>query len=228
MAELEKMGTPAIKKILAAHGAREPFFGVRVGDMKSIVKRVKKDHALSKELYATGNYDAMYLGGLIADEKRISKEELNDWVKASYAGISEYTVPWIAAESPHGWDLALEWIESNHENVAAAGWACLSNWVSIRSDDELDIPALGKLLARCKKEIHRAPNRVRYAMNWFVISVGGFVAPLSANAKETANAIGHVTVEMNGTACKVPYAFDYIAKMESMGRIGKKKKQARC
>src|SRR6266540_3645874 len=95
MAELQKMGSPAIKKVLTAHGAREPFFGVKVGDMKSIVKKVKKDHDLSLALYSTGNYDAMYLAGLIADEDRISNKDLNSWVKASYAGIAEYTVPWI-------------------------------------------------------------------------------------------------------------------------------------
>src|SRR5437667_12466027 len=95
LSELSNMGSPAIKKVLATHGAREPFFGVRVGDMKKIVKKVKKDHDLSLELYSTGNYDAMYLAGLIADEKKISKKDLDRWVSEAYAGISEYTVPWI-------------------------------------------------------------------------------------------------------------------------------------
>src|SRR6058998_3942795 len=131
MTELSKMGSPAIKKVLTAHGAREPFFGVKVGDMKSIVKKVKKDHELSLQLYSTGNYDAMYLAGLIADEKKISKKDLERWVSEAYAGISEYTVPWISAESAHGWELGLKWIESNKPHIAAAGWACLSSFVSI-------------------------------------------------------------------------------------------------
>jgi len=228
MMELSKMGSPAIKKVLTAHGAREPFFGVRIGDMKSIVKKVKKDHALSLELYSTGNYDAMYLAGLIADEKKISKIDLEGWVTKSYGGISEYTVPWIAAESAHGWDLALKWIDSEKEHIAAAGWSTLSSVMSIVPDEKLDIPTLMKLLGRVKKEIHKAPNRVRYAMNMFVISAGGFVPALTDKAKEISNAIGEVTVDMNGTACKVPNAADYISKMEKMGRIGKKKKQARC
>ena len=45
----------------------------------------------------------MYLAGLIADEKLISKEDLNYWVEnASWHMIAEYTVPWIAAESKFG------------------------------------------------------------------------------------------------------------------------------
>ena len=85
-----------------------------------------------------------------------------------------------------------------------------------------------KLLARVRKEIHNAPNRVRYAMNAFLIGVGSYVPALTKRAKETASAIGEVTVDMDGTACNVPSAADYIAKIEKMGRIGKKKKQARC
>ena len=47
MAALEKMSSPSIKKVLLKHGAVEPFFGVKIGDMKTIVKQVKKDHELS-------------------------------------------------------------------------------------------------------------------------------------------------------------------------------------
>ena len=54
------------------HGAKEPFFGVKVGDLKKILKKTKKNHELSLELYKTGNSDAMYLAGLMADEKKIT------------------------------------------------------------------------------------------------------------------------------------------------------------
>ncbi len=65
-------------------------------------------------------------------------------------------------------------------------------------------------------------------MNGFVISVGGYVKPLSAKAKSTAKKIGKVSVEMGETACKVPLAIDYIAKMESTGRAFKKRKTIKC
>ena len=74
MTELEAYGNPQTKKTLIPHGAKEPFFGVKVADLKKILKKTKKNHDLSLELYATGNSDAMYLAGLMADEKKISKE----------------------------------------------------------------------------------------------------------------------------------------------------------
>ena len=75
MKDLEAFGNEQTKRTHSRHGATGNFFGVKVGDMKKIVKKVKKDHQLSLELYATGNGDAMYLAGLIADEKAISKED---------------------------------------------------------------------------------------------------------------------------------------------------------
>lgn len=52
------------------------------------------------ELFAIGNYDAMYLAGLIADESKMSKKDIGEWAaKAKSSGISEYTVAWVAAES---------------------------------------------------------------------------------------------------------------------------------
>jgi hypothetical protein len=65
-------------------------------------------------------------------------------------------------------------------------------------------------------------------MNGFVIGVGSYVTPLAARAKAAARAIGKVEVDMGGTACKVPNALEYIAKVESRGKQGTKRKTAFC
>src|SRR6201996_4520247 len=99
MAELESHGSESIKKILLKHGVKEPFFGVKVGDLKPIQKKIKKDYQLAKDLYATGNADAMYLAGLIADDEKMTKKDLQTWVKQAVSNnICEYTVPWVTAE----------------------------------------------------------------------------------------------------------------------------------
>jgi hypothetical protein len=83
-------------------------------------------------------------------------------------------------------------------------------------------------LKRAEKEIGKAPNRVRYCMNSFVIAVGSAVAPLLARAKAAAKRIGTVEVDMRGTACKVPPALGTIEKIEAMGRVGKKRTTTKC
>jgi len=229
MAELKQLGDAGIKKTWLRHGAQEPIYGVRIGDMKPIVKRARNDNALALALYDTGNGDAMYLAGLIVDPKKMSKANIQKWLKgANWNMLCNFTVPWVAAESPFGWELAAEWIDSPKEGVAACGWSVYSGLVALVPDDELDLKLLEKLIERAKAKIAAAPNCVRYQMNGFLISVGGYVAPLTAKAKAAAKAIGKVEVDMGDTDCKVPDAVSYIAKMEAAGKPGTKRKTVRC
>ena len=229
LSELEKYGNEQTKKTLMTHGAREPLYGVKVQDLKKILKKTKKNHELSLELYATGNSDAMYLAGLMADETKISKAQLEEWLSNAYwSYLSEYTVPWVAAETDYGFELGLKWIESEIETTAAAGWSTLAYYAAVNTDDKLDIKKYKDLLNRVEKEIHSAQNREKYAMNGFVISIGSYIKSLTEKAKEVGAAIGKVEVDVNGTACKVPLATVYIDKVMARGKIGVKRKTARC
>src|SRR5271168_5153377 len=105
--QLKPLGTDTYKKVLRNHGVPEPFFGVKIEDLKKIQNRVKKDYRLALDLYDTGIYDAMYLAGLIADDSKMTKKDLRRWLeKANCPTLTEYTVPWVAAESEHGRELA--------------------------------------------------------------------------------------------------------------------------
>jgi 3-methyladenine DNA glycosylase AlkD len=229
MTELQAMGNPGIKKILLNHGVKEPFFGVKIEHLKTIQKKVKTDYQLAKDLYATGNADAMYLAGLIADDMKMSEADLQSWVKAAVSNnISEYTVPWVAAGNTLGFELGLKWIDSPEEYIAAAGWATLGNWIAMKPDSEIDMAAIKMLMKRVEQNIHSAQNRVRYTMNGFMVAVGTYITALTQEAVVTANRIGPVIVNVEGTACKVPLAVDYIKKAEARGSLGKKKKMVKC
>ncbi len=227
--ELETIGDLQTKNTLMKHGAKEPFFGVKVADLKKILKKTKKNHALSLELYNTGNSDAMYLAALMADEKQITEEQLNDWVdKAYWYYLSEYAVPWVAGESPHGFKLGQQWIASEKEGVAAAGWGTLGYYAGMHPDEELDIQKYSELLDRVAANIGQAQNRVKYAMNYFVISIGSYIKALTPKALEVSEKIGKVNVTLASTACKVPLAKEYIQKVVDSGNAGKKRKSCRC
>ena len=229
MAELKKKGSEQTRKTFRRHGAPEEMFGVKVGDLKPIVKRIKGEQELACELYDTGNSDAMYLAGLVADGAQMNKRQLNAWARnAPWYMISEYTVPGVACESPHARELALKWIDAKKETVAACGWCTYSGVVAMQEDEDLDVKEIKQLLRRVVDQIDGAANRVRYCMNGFVISVGTYVEPLLKDAKATAKKIGKVEVDVGETACKVPLASEYIAKVEKMGRVGKKRKTMKC
>ena len=227
--EIKLLGAESYRKVLRKHGIQEPMFGVKIEYLKKIQKRIKKDYRLALDLYDTGVYDAMYLAALIADDGKMTQKDLRHWLKkASCTALCASTVAWVAAESRHGDELGREWVESREENTAIAGWATLSSLVSIKEDADLDLAELKRLLQRVEKTIHQQPDRVRYAMNGFVIAIGTHVAPLTDVALKVAETIGRVSVDMGETSCKVPFAPDYIKKAKVRGAIGKKRTTAKC
>lgn len=227
--QLRVLGLESYRNTMCKHGAQEPVFGVKIEEMKKLMKPYKNDLAFACALFETGIYDAQYMAGLLADGSKMSAAQLQHWVAtANSHGIREYSVAWVAAESPHAVELALDWIASGDADIAATGWCTLSSYVSITDDAQLDMAMLKKLLKKVQAEIHQAPNRVCYCMNAYVIVLGSYVSELSAAALQAGQAIGEVTVDVGDTACKVPFAPDYINKVAQRGSLGKKRKTAKC
>ena len=83
MLELKNYGNENTKKTLIKHGAKEPFFGVKVENLKKIQKKTKTNHKLALELFATGNSDAMYLASMIVDTAIMTKSDIQKWFSQS-------------------------------------------------------------------------------------------------------------------------------------------------
>jgi hypothetical protein len=171
----------------------------------------------------------MYLAGLIADDARMTKQELQRWAENAHGGaLAGSTVASVAAGGPHGWEMGLKWIESPKPQVAEAGWNTLGGWTALKDDTELDLAMLKKLIERVQKTIHQAPDAVRYSMNSFLIAVGSYVKPLTDLAIKMAEKIGPVHANLGNNDCGIPYAPDYIRKVEARGALGKKRKTMKC
>jgi 3-methyladenine DNA glycosylase AlkD len=229
LTELKKRGDAQTRKTYARHGAPSGTFGVKIADLKMIAKKIKGNQSLACKLYETGNADAMYLAGIVADGSAMSKRQLESWAQgATWHMLSEYTVPGVAVESPYARDLAMKWIRSKKESIASGGWCTYAGIIATRPDEKLDLTEIEELLHHIVNHIHAAPNQVRYTMNAFVIAVGTYIQPLLKQAKAAAKNIGAVSVDMGDTACKVPLASTYIEKVETAGRVGKKRKTIKC
>jgi hypothetical protein len=229
MAELAAKGSESTKKLFVKHGAKEPFFGVKVADLKIAQKKIKGDQALALKLYATGNGDAQYLAGLVADGAKMTPAQLDSWAKtACWCMISGTIVPWVASEHPDGFALALKWIDSPEEGIAVAGWKTLSALAAIVPDDKLPVKPFSALLDRVAKTLPTAPDDVRSAMNGFVIASGTYLAALGEKAVATARKLGKVEVDMGDTACQVPNAESYILKYRRGAPVAPKRKTVRC
>lgn len=227
--ELELLGTERTKKVYLQQGAHEPLFGAATGAMKPIVRKIKINQELADELYATGNYDAMYLAGMIADPKVMSEADFNRWMEGAYFYmISDFIVAVTLAEADIAQVVSDHWIATGNDLYVSAGYSCYCWLLGSRKDEEFDREKLKTMLETVEKTIHGSTDRAKYAMNNFVSTVGISYIPLHEEAVSAANTIGTVDIFRGKTKCSVPVAADEIKKAVDKGRLGFKRKNVRC
>ena len=229
MDELKSLGKERTKKIYMSNGAKEPVFGVAIKDMKPIFKKIKYNQSLAEQLYATGNYDAMYLAGMIAEPKKMTEEDFNRWIEGAYFYmISDFIVAVTLAETDIAFNIADRWIDSGKELTMSAGWSAYSWLLGTHKDSEFSKDKLLAMLNRVRDTIQSQPNRTKYSMNNFIVSVGTSYLPLHEEAMKIAQEVGKVDILMGKNHCQINAAAEYIQNAVDKGRIGFKRKHVRC
>jgi len=229
MQELEALGKERTKKIYQSNGAQEPLFGVATGQMKPIFKKIKINQPLAEQLYATGNYDAMYFAGIIADPKAMTEADYERWIDGAYFYmLSDYVVAVTLAEADIAQAVADKWIASGEELKMSAGWSCYCWLLGNRPDDEFTESKMANLLETVKNTIHDAPERTKYAMNNFIYTVGVSYMRLHDKAMEIALAVGPVEVNRDKKKSSFLIASERIQKAMDKQQLGFKRKHVRC
>jgi len=229
MQELEALGKERTKKIYISNGAHEPLFGVTIGSMKPMVKKIKINQPLAEELYATGNYDAMYFAGIIADPKAMTESDYDRWMDGAYFYmLSDFVVAVTLSESDIAQEVADKWIASGDELRMSAGWSCYCWLLGNRKDHEFSESKILTMLDKVKDTIHDSPERTKVSMNNFLYTVGLSYVPLHEKAVETAKEVGIVEVKREKKKSSLLNATENIQKEIDKGRIGFKRKYVRC
>jgi 3-methyladenine DNA glycosylase AlkD len=218
MLELEALGKENIKKRYLGRGAREPLFGVGTGAMKPLFRRIKKDQALAEALYASGNYDAMYFAGMIADPQAMTGADFDRWMEAAYFPmLSDFVVAVTLAEADCAQDVADRWIPDGRELYRSAGWACYEWLLGWRPDADFDREKIMAMLETAGRGVDGETDQVRSAMNNFVTAVGVSYLPLRGEAYA-------LTV---GTPA-LSTAAEALCRAEEKGQLGFKRRAVRC
>jgi 3-methyladenine DNA glycosylase AlkD len=216
--ELESLGTEQNRKIYKRHGVGDNQYGVSYANLYAIVKRIKTDHRLAQELWASGNHDARILATMVADPKEMSAAEIEAWMDdLDNYGLTD-ALTGVVARSPHARDKMEEWRRSDEEWRGSAGWQLVGNLAM--NDKTIPDEYFEKALQTIERDIHSAKNRVRYAMNWAVIGIGMRSEDLKQKAIAAAERIGVVYVDHGETGCKTPDAASYIVKASERKRGG--------
>lgn len=214
--ELESLSTERTKKIYMQNGASEPLYGVATGAMKPLLRRIGLNQEIAEALYATGNYDAMYLAGMIAEPKAMTTEDFDRWMEAAYFYmISDFIVAVTLSEADTAQAVSDRWIADGRELYVSAGYSCYCWLIGNRKDEEFDAEKLDAMLETVQESIDRSPVRAQISMNRFVATIGVSYLPLHDKALAVGTEIG------TGAA-------EEIQKAATKGRLGFKRKHVRC
>ncbi len=210
MATLESQGTEQARTIYRRHGATGPVFGVSFAVINKLARRIKIDHPLALELWATGNHDARQLAAKIVDPATLTLRAARSWLNGADDYMTVGAVAGVVAASPHARRLSDEWRDKRDEWTASTGWLIVA--FSAENPRVFTAADLTTLLAQIASEIHDRPNRVRHEMNQAVITIALRSKPLQKRALAAARRIGPVEVDHGETGCKTPEAIGYIEK----------------
>ena len=213
LAELESLGSEQTRKTYRRHGVGDNQYGVSYAVLGALKKRLKRDHALAAELWATGNHDARILATMIADPAQMDDATLDAWAAGlrNYVETDAFTT--LAGTAPTAWACVERWTAAGGEWIESAGWQVLGH-LALHDPTRPDA-AFTPYLATIERDIHTRKNRVRHAMNGALIAIGTRNDALRSAALAVAAAIGPVRVDHGQTGCKTPDATAYIHKVQA-------------
>jgi hypothetical protein len=228
MRELAALGKDSLKKRYIGNGAREPLFGVATGAMKPLAKKVGKNQMLAEELYASGNYDAMYFAGIIAEPDAMHRADFNRWMKGAYFFmLSDFVVAVTLSESALATTTAKKWLDSSRDLTVSGGWSCWNWLVGWRPDAEFEAESMRALLQRAREDIVSHNGRARIAIRNFIIAAGVSYTPLHNETLAIAQAVDKLALDYDDTKCFSGIAAAISIEAEK-GRVGFKRKSVRC
>ncbi|MBX3352755.1 MAG: DNA alkylation repair protein [Phycisphaeraceae bacterium] len=142
LSELESLGDPARRKHNARAGAPDNQFGVKLGDLRAVAKRLKTDHALALELWDTGNVEAQLLAALLMKPASLSAAEVDRLTRSTTcAQVADWLNSYVVAKHPEKDALREKWMTSKERWTARAGWALTASRVG-KGAEGLDLPGL--------------------------------------------------------------------------------------
>jgi hypothetical protein len=221
---MKNYGTEQNRKIYHNHGCDIDSYGVSIKNLKEIHNQIKNDTELGLMLFGSGNADLLYLSQWLVDVNDVSVGDINDVVElTSYYLILETVIPNVIIQDRFR---SIQFIKNNlHSDSARYRQVAYSLYgLLVGYYDDVDLENIEKEIHYIESHIHQEDNRVKYAMNSFLISVGVYIEKYSDKVLAIGKRIGTIKVDMGKTACKVPSIETYIQKNRKRNKIGIKRK----
>lgn len=206
LGELAALEDPKLREANERHGDDH---GVNLSHLRALAKRLKIQHELAVELWATGDTAARLLATLVCRPKVFSASELD---AMSRDIRSPKLLDWfiVNAVKPgrHAEELRLIW-KDDDDLVGRAGWSLTTDRV-VKKPEGLDLEAL---LDQIERELKQAPEHKQWTMNHCLAEIGIHHPALRKRAVQIGERLAvHIDYPAS-PGCTPPYVPLWIAEM---------------
>lgn len=207
MAEIAALEDPRIRAVNSKHGDDH---GVNLGALRAVAKRLKTQHELALDLWATGDTTAKLLALLICKPKSFSREQLDTMLRqAGTPKVRDWLVNYVVKKHPDAEALRVSWFADADPLVASSAWMLTADRIA-KTPDGLDLPAL---LDTIETQMVDAPDRLQWEMNHCLAQIGIFHPDLRARAIEIGERLEVLKDYPTPPNCTSPFAPIWIAEI---------------
>ncbi len=210
LAKLKALGNESVRARNTKNGAGKNQYGVQLGDIRTLAKKIKADHELGLELWETENIDGRLLAILLIDPKRLSSKELDRMVRsATFPQLADWLNAYVVKQHPDKEALREKWMKAKDPMAARAGWNLTAERV-VKRPDGLDLPGL---LDRIESEMGTAAPEAQWTMNSCLAQIGIHSPSHRKRALAIGEALGIYRDYPVSKGCTSPFAPIWINEM---------------
>lgn len=210
LSNLKALGEEKVRLMHIKNGASENLFGVKMGDIRALAKKIKTNHTLALQLWETENIDARMLAILILNPKELSATEMEDMVSSEqFAWAADWFYNYIVKEYPDKDQFREKWINADDVMLARAGWSLTSGRIT-RAAAGIDLAAI---LDRIEQEMPNADPKVQWTMNTALAQIGINHPTYRARALAIGEKLGVFRDYPVSKGCTSPFAPIWINEM---------------
>lgn len=212
LTQLEALGNEKMRARNTKNGAGDNQFGVRLGDIRVLAKKIKTNHDLALALWETGNIDARLLAILLIKPKVLSADEMDRMVRSvTFMQVADWLNSYVVKHHPDKETLRQGWMATDDPMAARAGWSLTAERVA-KSPQGLDLP---ELLDRIESEMGSAAAEAQWTINCTLVEIGIHFPDHRERALAIGERLGIYRDYPVSKGCTSPFAPIWINEMVS-------------
>lgn len=191
---LEQRGSQrTLEEMETSYGIHtEKGFGVPVGTIRQLGKRLGHDHELAAALWETGWYEARLLAAFVDEPERVTAGQMDRWCRDFDNWAVVDTVCFTLFDrTPHAYRKVEQWSRRRGEFAKRAAFALLA-CLALHDKGAEDERFLG-LLPLIERAASDERNFVKKGVSWALRAIGKRNAELRAAATELARRLADAT-----------------------------------